>query len=123
MATGLQAQGRLDEAITYYQRALTHRATHAPAYNNMGTALRAQGRIDEAIVQYRRALELLSPRGVILIDNVLWDGEVLCDPPLDDRTAAIQELNRVVTADPRVTAVLATIRDGIWIITRTPSSL
>ncbi len=72
---------------------------------------------------YRRALELLSPRGVILIDNVLWDGEVLCDPPLDDRTAAIQELNRVVTADPRVTAVLATIRDGIWIITRTPSSL
>ena len=48
---------------------------------------------------YRRALELLSPRGVILIDNVLWDGEVLRDPPPDDRTAAIQELNRVVTAE------------------------
>ncbi|MBI4002320.1 MAG: class I SAM-dependent methyltransferase [Nitrospira defluvii] len=71
---------------------------------------------------YRRALELLSPRGVILIDNVLWDGEVLRDPPPDDRTAAIQELNRVVTADPRVAAVLATIRDGIWVITPTPSS-
>ena len=70
---------------------------------------------------YRRALELLSPRGVMLIDNVLWDGEVLRDPPPDDRTAAIQELNRVVTADLRVTAVLATIRDGIWVITPTPS--
>ncbi len=70
---------------------------------------------------YRRALELLSPRGVMLIDNVLWDGEVLHDPPPDDRTAAIQELNRVVTADPRVTAVLATIRDGIWVITPSPS--
>ena len=69
---------------------------------------------------YRRALELVSPRGVILIDNVLWDGEVLRDPPPDDRTAAIQELNRVVTADLRVTAVLATIRDGIWVITPTP---
>ncbi len=66
---------------------------------------------------YRRAMELLSPRGVILVDNVLWDGAVLLDPPSDDRTAAIQELNRIVAADSRVTAVLATIRDGIWIIT------
>lgn len=71
---------------------------------------------------YRRAMELISPRGVILIDNVLWDGEVLLDPPPDERTAAIQEVNRVVAADPRVTAVLATIRDGIWVITPAPSS-
>ena len=71
---------------------------------------------------YRRAMELLSPGGVILIDNVLWDGEVLLEPPPDDRTAAIQELNRVVKTDARVSAVLATIRDGIWIITPTPSA-
>ena len=70
---------------------------------------------------YRRAMELLSPRGVILIDNVLWDGAVLVDPPPDDRTAVIQDLNRTVTADARVSAVLATIRDGIWIITPRPS--
>ncbi len=69
---------------------------------------------------YRRSMELLSPRGVILIDNVLWDGDVLLEPPPDERTAAIQELNRVVRADARVSAVLATIRDGIWIITPTP---
>jgi caffeoyl-CoA O-methyltransferase len=66
---------------------------------------------------YRRAMELLSPHGVILVDNVLWGGEVLADSPADERTAAIQELNRVVANDTRVTAVLATIRDGIWIIT------
>ncbi|MDR4479276.1 MAG: class I SAM-dependent methyltransferase [Nitrospira sp.] len=66
---------------------------------------------------YHRAMELLSPRGVMLIDNVLWNGDVLHDPPPDDRTAAIQALNRIVTADARVSAVLATIRDGIWIIT------
>ncbi len=70
---------------------------------------------------YRRAIELLSPRGVILIDNVLWSGDVLLNPPPDDRTAAIQELNRVVAADTRVTAVLATIRDGVWIISPKPS--
>jgi len=65
---------------------------------------------------YRRALDLVSPRGVILVDNVLWDGNVLQEPAPDENTAAIQELNRVVVADPRVTAVLVTVRDGILVI-------
>ena len=65
---------------------------------------------------YRRALDLLSPTGVILIDNVLWDGDVLKQPPPDEKTAAIQELNRVVAADPRVSAVLVTIRDGVLVV-------
>lgn len=68
---------------------------------------------------YRRSLDLLAPTGVILIDNVLWSGEVLKQPPPDESTAAIQELNRTVSADPRVTAVLVTIRDGILVIRRT----
>jgi caffeoyl-CoA O-methyltransferase len=65
---------------------------------------------------YRRSLELLSPQGVMLIDNVLWDGEVLKEPPPDEKTATIQELNRVVAADPRVTAVLMPIRDGVLVV-------
>ncbi|MEQ1561844.1 MAG: methyltransferase [Nitrospira sp.] len=65
---------------------------------------------------YRRALDLLSPTGVILIDNVLWDGDVLKQPPPDEKTAAIQELNRAVAADPRVSAVLVTIRDGVLVV-------
>ena len=65
---------------------------------------------------YRLALDLLSPHGVILIDNVLWNGDVLKQPPPDEPTAAIQELNRTVAADPRVTAVLVTIRDGVLVI-------
>ena len=65
---------------------------------------------------YRRAFDLISPRGLILIDNVLWDGDVLKQPPPNEQTAAIQELNRVVATDPRVTAVLVTVRDGILVI-------
>ncbi|MBK5282196.1 MAG: class I SAM-dependent methyltransferase [Nitrospiraceae bacterium] len=65
---------------------------------------------------YRRALDLVSPRGLILIDNVLWDGDVLKQPAQDEKTAAIQKLNRVVATDPRVTAVLVTVRDGILVI-------
>jgi caffeoyl-CoA O-methyltransferase len=65
---------------------------------------------------YRRAKELVSPEGAILIDNVLWDGDVLLQPPPDDRTAAIQELNRVVASDPDVTSVLLTLRDGVLLV-------
>jgi len=65
---------------------------------------------------YQRALDLLAPQGVILIDNVLWDGKVLKQPPPDEKTAVIQELNRVVVTDPRVTAVLVTIRDGVLVV-------
>ncbi len=68
---------------------------------------------------YRRSLDLLSPQGVILIDNVLWDGEVLRHPPQDDRAAAIQELNRMVAADPGVSAVLVTVRDGVFVVRKT----
>jgi caffeoyl-CoA O-methyltransferase len=68
---------------------------------------------------YRRAVDLLAPRGVILIDNVLWDGAVLKQPSPDEKTAAIQELNRVVAADSTVSAVLVTIRDGILVVTKT----
>lgn len=67
---------------------------------------------------YRRALDLLAPQGVILIDNVLWNGDVLKQPPPDASTAAIQDLNRTVAADPRVTAVLVTIRDGVLVVRR-----
>jgi len=69
---------------------------------------------------YQRALDLLSPHGVILIDNVLWDGDVMKQPPPDEKTAAIQELNRTVAADPRVTSVLVTIRDGVLVVRRKP---
>ena len=65
---------------------------------------------------YRRALELVAPRGVILIDNVLWSGDVLQSDGIDPSTRAIQELNRIIAADPAVHAVLVTIRDGIFVV-------
>ena len=67
---------------------------------------------------YRRAKELLTGKGVIVVDNVLWNGDVLLHPPPDDRTAAIQELNRTVAADRDMSSVLLTIRDGVLLIRR-----
>lgn len=65
---------------------------------------------------YQRGLELLAPQGVMLIDNVLWSGEVLKHPAPDGATEVLQDLNRVVAADPRVTSVLVTLRDGILVV-------
>ena len=65
---------------------------------------------------YHRALDFVTDQGVILFDNVLWNGDVLRHPPLDESTAAIQELNRVVAADQNVHAVLLTVRDGVLVI-------
>ena len=65
---------------------------------------------------YRKAIELVTASGVILIDNVLWSGDVLLQPAPDRSTAVIQKLNRFVASDPRVTAVLVTIRDGVLVV-------
>lgn len=93
-----------------------------PALETMATV---SGRFDLIFIDadkanyvnyFRQALELISDNGVILIDNVLWNGDVLTHPAPDTNTAAIQELNRVVHAERRVSAVLLTIRDGIFLI-------
>jgi predicted O-methyltransferase YrrM len=73
------------------------------------------------VAYYRRGLELLAPAGIILIDNVLWGGEVIKPESTDPSTAAIQELNRTIANDSRITAVLLPLRDGVFVITRKPS--
>jgi caffeoyl-CoA O-methyltransferase len=65
---------------------------------------------------YRRALELLAPRGLIVVDNALWGGNVLGPKTASDR--AIAELADVVQADARVMNVLLTVRDGLMLIRR-----
>ena len=57
LAAALQEDGRLDEAIDHYRRAVSIRPDYAPAYNNVGTALRAAGHLDQAVAAYQRALE------------------------------------------------------------------
>jgi caffeoyl-CoA O-methyltransferase len=67
---------------------------------------------------YEEILARLSPRGVILVDNVLWSGSVI-DPAINDAdTAAIRAFNDHVVADPRVTAVMLPISDGLTVIRR-----
>jgi caffeoyl-CoA O-methyltransferase len=63
---------------------------------------------------YEAALPLLAPRGLIVVDNVLWSGRVLDPKEVDDH--AIVAFNNHVQADARVTNVILTVRDGVMLI-------
>lgn len=65
---------------------------------------------------YEASLPLLAPHGIIAVDNVLWSGRVL--DPREPRDHAIVAFNNHVRADPRVTCVLLTVRDGVMLIQR-----
>ena len=70
----------------------------------------------EYVDYYERALELLSDRGVIAVDNVLWSGRVL--EPEEESDHAIAAFNRYVRGDPRVRHVMLTVRDGVMLVRR-----
>ena len=57
LATILQSQGRLDEALGHLRKALHARGNFAEAHNNLGTLLQSQGRLDEAVSCFRSALQ------------------------------------------------------------------
>ncbi|MCY4528778.1 MAG: class I SAM-dependent methyltransferase [Chloroflexi bacterium] len=63
---------------------------------------------------YEKAVDLLAPRGVIAVDNVLWSGRVL--DPKTDEDRSIAAFNERVKNDPRVNHVLLPIRDGVMLI-------
>lgn len=57
------------------------------------------------------------PGGLILVDDVLWDGKVYADPvPQDKQTVGITAFNDMVANDPRVETVILPIRDGLTLI-------
>jgi Flp pilus assembly protein TadD len=52
----LARQGRTDEAIAEFRKAIDVDAKFTPAYNNLGDALATQGKFEEAEQSYRRSL-------------------------------------------------------------------
>lgn len=67
---------------------------------------------------YELCLQLLRPGGLMLIDNMLWDGKV-ADPAVTDAdTAALRSLAEKIARDERVDMTLATIGDGLSVVVK-----
>jgi predicted O-methyltransferase YrrM len=62
---------------------------------------------------YEGALKLLRVGGLVMIDNVLWDGAVADPRQTDPDTAVLRALNARILADARVEMVLVPIGDGL----------
>lgn len=62
---------------------------------------------------YEEILARLRPNGLIVLDNVLWMGQVVDASDQSENTAAIREVNDFVASDPRVEAVMITVADGL----------
>ena len=66
---------------------------------------------------YDLVFDMVRPGGLILADNVLWDGKVCQNPlPQDKQTLGIAAFNDKVSSDPRVESVIMPLRDGLNII-------
>ena len=64
---------------------------------------------------YEIALKLLKKEGLIIIDNVLWHGDVVESNIKDKITDSIRDLNNFISKDERVEKVSVTFGDGMTI--------
>jgi caffeoyl-CoA O-methyltransferase len=65
---------------------------------------------------YQEVLPRLRSGGLLLIDNVLRDGQVVDQRQSDPSLQAVRACNDAVAADPRVEVVMLPIADGLSVI-------
>jgi len=68
----LGKQGKLDEAIAAYRKAIQIDPNYANAHNNLGFELCKQGKLDEAIAAHRKAIQI-DPNNAIFYNGLGFD--------------------------------------------------
>ena len=64
---------------------------------------------------YERSLKLVNKNGLIIVDNVLWHGEVADENNLNKYTVNIRKFNEYVSNDKRVEQVIIPLGDGMTV--------
>ena len=64
---------------------------------------------------YEKSLELIKKGGLIIIDNVLWHGEVVDEKNNDKFTINIRESNKFILEDKRVEQLIFPLGDGMTV--------
>jgi predicted O-methyltransferase YrrM len=65
---------------------------------------------------YELSLQLVRPSGLILIDNIFWEGQVIDPEDTSAQTREIRKLNDLIKNDSRVFTSLLPIADGLFLI-------
>ena len=76
------------------------------------------GEKDEYLDYYETVLPKVKPKGIILADNVLWNGKIFdkTAKQKDKKTRHIIAFNKAIQNDSRVTNFILPVRDGLMII-------
>lgn len=97
----------------------------APARDTLNSLNSQAGTFDFAFIDadklnypnyFEACLKLLRPGGVIVLDNMLWSGDVADNSVQDETTVALRNLNLKISQDTRVTSCLLTVGDGLMMV-------
>ena len=64
---------------------------------------------------YEKSIKMINKGGLIIIDNVLWHGEVVDEDKMDKFTLNIRELNEHISRDERVEQIIIPLGDGMTV--------
>ena len=62
---------------------------------------------------YDISLDLINSNGLIIIDNVLWHGEVIDEKKIDNLTQSIRKFNIYINNDKRIENLIIPVGDGL----------
>ena len=115
-----------NKAKSFYKKANENKITQIikPAIESLDELKNSKKKFDLIFIDadkenyinyYEKCMDLVNKNGLIIIDNVLWHGEV-ADKSKDDRfTNIIRDFNKHIKKDNRVSKNIIPIGDGLTI--------
>ena len=114
------------KAKTFYDKANVNKITQIikPAIESLKDLENSKRKFDLVFIDadkenyvnyYEKSIELIDKNGLIIIDNVLWHGEVADKSKNDKFTKIIRDFNKHIKDDNRVTKNILPIGDGLTI--------
>nr|CAH8853264.1 unnamed protein product [Trichobilharzia regenti] len=67
---------------------------------------------------YQLCLQLIRPRGIIAIDNVIWSELVIDESDQTSETIGVRQLNDLIAADNGVRISMLNLSDGLTIVVK-----
>ena len=64
---------------------------------------------------YDQSLNLIKTKGLIVVDNVLWHGDIVDKSKQDNLTISIREFNSYVNNDSRTENIIIPLGDGLCV--------
>ena len=114
------------KAKTFYDKANANKITQIikPAIESLKDLENSKRKFDLVFIDadkenyvnyYEKSIELIDKNGLIIIDNVLWHGEVADKSKNDKLTNIIKDFNKHIKNDNRVIKNIFPIGDGLTI--------